>query len=349
MKMRVLGAVVGPALLMSALTAATPTLAEMVTVDVGNGMTVKVDPSKPLNIAFFEPVANTSYVQANIKGAQDAAKKYGASISVFDGKISPTTQGNQVQNALQSKKYQGFVIFPVAGQLLCKAATEDAPKAGILVTVFQNPVCDKATAVGEDQWAPGTVEYVGGAESVDAVIRLLDLVAERNPGEHKLGIFTGDELDSNTARMTKALEGFKVKHPNLQVVDVRRTDYTVPTSMQRAQNMIQSHPDIDIVVTNYSNITRGAVDALQAAGKIGKVKVYDIGGTSWAKKAIENGWIELTVPMYAYSIGYVATENLIKAYQGKSVPRYVPNDGGPVDAPFTIDKTNVAQFQPESD
>ena len=349
MKMRVVSAVVGPALIMSALATATPTLAEIISVDVGNGMTVKVDPSKPLNIAFFEPVANTSYVQANIKGAQDAAKKYGATISIFDGKLSPTTQGNQLQNALQSKKYQGFVLFPVAGPLLCKAATEDAPKAGVLVAVFQNPVCDKAVSVGEDQWAPGTVEYVGGAESVDAVIRLFDLIAERNPGDHKLGILTGGDLDSNTSRMTKALEGFKVKHPNLQVVDVKRTDYTVPTSEQRAQNMIQSHPDIDIIVTNYSNITRGAVDALQQAGKIGKIKVYDIGGTSWSKKAIENGWIELTVPMYGYSIGYVAVQNLVLAYQGKKVPHYVPNDGGPADAPFTIDKSNVAQFQPESD
>jgi ABC-type sugar transport system substrate-binding protein len=119
--------------------------------------------------------------------------------------------------------------------------------------------------------------------------------------------------------------------------------------MQKAQNMAQSHPDIDIIFTDYANITRGTVDALQQMGRLSKVKVYDFGGISWSKEAVQKGWVQFTVPLYAYTVAYVAVENMARAYHGKQVPHYIGNDGGPADAPFIIDRSNVAKFKPESD
>ena len=106
--------------------------AAAVDIDVGDGMKVPVDPNQPLKIAMFMPALNTSYLQANIKGAQDEAAKVGASVSVFDAKFDPMNQLNQMQNAIQTKQYNAFLVFPIAGQVLCKVATEEAPKAGIL-------------------------------------------------------------------------------------------------------------------------------------------------------------------------------------------------------------------------
>jgi hypothetical protein len=45
----------------------------------------------------------------------------------------------------------------------------------------------------------------------------------------------------------------------------------------------------------------------------------------------------------------VAVRNLALAHQGKQVPHYIPNDGGPADAPVIVDKSNVDKFMPESD
>ena len=81
-------------------------------IDVGNGMKVPVNPSQPLKIAMFMPAVNTSYLQANIKGAQDEAAKVGATISVFDAKFDPMNQLNQMQNAIQTKQYNAFLVFP---------------------------------------------------------------------------------------------------------------------------------------------------------------------------------------------------------------------------------------------
>jgi ribose transport system substrate-binding protein len=320
-----------------------------VAVDVGNGMKVMTDPSEPLKIAMFMPALNTSYLQANIKGAQDEAAKVGATISLFDAKFDPMNQLNQMQNAIQTKQYNAFIVFPLAGQVVCKVATEDAPKAGILVSSYHFSVCNTTFEADEKQWAPGTLQYVGGASSYPVFLNYLTEIIKTNPGPQKVGILTGLELADDTLRIKRVIDELKTKFPQFEVVDNQHTDYTIPDAQKHAQNMIQSHPDISIIITTYSNITRAAVNALEQAGKVGNVKIYDFGGTSWSKKAIESGQVVATVPFYAYTATVVTVRNLALAHQGKEVPHYIPNDGGPADAPTIVNKTNVDHFRPESD
>jgi ribose transport system substrate-binding protein len=323
--------------------------AATVNVDVGNDMKVAVDPSQPLKIAMFMPALNTSYLQANIKGAQDEAAKVGATVNIFDAKFDPMNQLNQMQNAIQTKQYNAFLVFPLAGQVICKVATEDAPKAGILVSAYHFSFCNTAFEADDKQWAPGTLQYVGGSSSYPVFLQYLTQIMKTNPGPQKVGILTGLELADDTLRIKRAVEDLKAKFPEFQVVDNQHTDYTIPDAQKRAQNMIQSHPDIGIIITTYSNITRAAVNALEQAGKLGSIKIYDFGGTSWSKKAIETGQVVATVPFYAYTSTVVAVSNLALAHQGKEVPHYIPNDGGPADAPTIVDKSNVDKFNPESD
>jgi ribose transport system substrate-binding protein len=323
--------------------------AATVAVDVGNGMKVMTDPSEPLKIAMFMPALNTSYLQANIKGAQDEAAKVGATISLFDAKFDPMNQLNQMQNAIQTKQYNAFIVFPLAGQVVCKVATEDAPKAGILVSSYHFSVCNTTFEADEKQWAPGTLQYVGGASSYPVFLNYLTEIIKTNPGPQKVGILTGLELADDTLRIKRVIDELKTKFPQFEVVDNQHTDYTIPDAQKHAQNMIQSHPDISIIITTYSNITRAAVNALEQAGDVGNVKIYDFGGTSWSKKAIESGQVVATVPFYAYTATVVTVRNLALAHQGKEVPHYIPNDGGPADAPTIVNKTNVDHFRPESD
>ena len=159
--------------------------AATVAVDVGNGIKVMTDPSEPLKIAMFMPAVNTSYLQANIKGAQDEAAKVGGTISLFDAKFDPMNQLNQMQNAIQTKQYNAFIVFPLAGQVVCKVATEDAPKAGILVSSYHFSVCNTTFEADEKQWAPGTLQYVGGASSYPVFLNYITEIIKTNPGTAK--------------------------------------------------------------------------------------------------------------------------------------------------------------------
>ena len=122
-----------------------------------------------------------------------------------------------------------------------------------------------------------------------------------NPGPQKVGVITGLDLAADTLRMKKALEELRQQYPQFQVVDVQSTDYTIPDAQKDAQNMLQTHPDIGIIVTNWYTITRGSLSAIDQAGKSGKIKLYDFGGTAWSRKAIEAGQVVATVPIYGYT------------------------------------------------
>jgi len=255
-------------------------------IDVGYGIRVPVDPAAKLSIAYFSIGTGNSYLTANIRAAKETAAKGGADIQIFDAKFDPTTQYNQVQNALQSKRYNAFILAAADGSVLCKIATEDAPRAGILVSAIGIQLCGRATKQGEAQWAPGTLNFVGGALSYDTYSAWYDHVVTLNPGPQKVGFLTGPDLVSYTIIMHKILDEMKAKHPEFQVVERLQTDYSVPDSLKKAQNLIQAHPDLTIIMTVYSNLTRGVVGALEQAGKTGTIKVYDAGGTAWAKKAV---------------------------------------------------------------
>lgn len=318
-------------------------------IDVGKGITVPVDPAQPLKLAYFAPSEN-SFLQANLESLRETAAKVGAEIQFFDSGWSATNEYNQIQNAIQSGRFNAFLVQPLDGQLLCKILSEDAPKAGILVSITVVQLCNRGTLSGDQQWAPGTLNFVGGQQSYDSYKLWIDHIVKLNPGKHKIGVLSGPDLVPNAVNMEKALKEAQAANPDFQIVGIWRTDYSPPQGLQKTQNMIQSHPDIDIILVVYSTITRGAVAALKNAGKSpGEIKIYDFGGTIWAKQAIKDGWIELTFPQYARSIIRAAVESLAAAHAGNPGPHFVPRDGVPEKQAGIVDKSNVDAFNPESD
>src|SRR3990172_305008 len=137
-----------------------------VEIDIGGGKTVTLDASEPLSIAYFVVGTSTSYLQANGDAAKAAAAEIGATIDVFDAEFAPEKQLNQVENALQSGKYNAFVFQPVSGPQACDLISKDAPDKGILVSINIAQLCDRGFNEGEELWQPGTLNYVGSTTTL---------------------------------------------------------------------------------------------------------------------------------------------------------------------------------------
>jgi ribose transport system substrate-binding protein len=309
-------------------------------IDVGNGMSVMGGCGK-LKIAYLDAATNNVYLQAGIKGAKDAAKKYGAEVTVFDANWSPTTQYNQTQNAISSGKFDAFIAEMNDGRQSCKILTQDSPKNNVLVSVVNQPLCNRATATGTGLWAPGTLDFVGGTQGREPFRDWIMQIAKQNPGPQKVAVLTGPDLNANTINTDLALKDVQKAYPNFKVVAVVRTDYSVPQGQAKALPLLQANKDLTIVIGNYSDITRGLVSAAQATGLIGKVKIYDSGGNQWAFDAVKKGLITSTRTLQPYTEIYKSVAALAAAWAGKPVPRYQP-----LVTQF-ITKANVDKFKPE--
>jgi ribose transport system substrate-binding protein len=336
----------------SAVNATTDSAGGPVSVNIG---TQTLTVHKPMRIAYFA-IGNTNAYLAAFNNAVSAAVKKipGASLTVFNGQFSAETQFDQLQNALASKKYNAAIIDPDDGNLLCNEVTKAAPASGVAMVVIAAPVCGREGNGVAQQYAPGTLSYVGGNDTWEYFQKFLEYMVKQNPGPQRVLVLTGPALFGVTENLQKALHLVEAVNPDFKVVAEEPTDYSILQGQTQAQAMIQAHPNATILFSDYSDVTHGAVEALQAAGKIGQVKVYDKGASSWVISAIKAGTVVATSPYNPASNATTAVQLLEKAFDGQTVPRSVANDGvplpagaDPVTGMYVIDKSNLGTYTPQ--
>lgn len=309
-------------------------------INVGGGMTIKGGCDK-LKIAYFSAGSNNVYLQAGIKAAKDTAKKAGADMTIFDGSFDAKKQYDQIQNAITSKKFNAFVSEVIDPRQECKILTQTAPKAGIVVSNVNQPLCGKGLAIGAAQYNPGTLTFVGGTQGKQAFHDWFFQVAKENPGPQKVLVLTGPDGSTQTLSTDLAIKNLKTAYPKFKIVAEVRTDYSVAQAFAKTQPVLQAHSDFTILMGNYSDLTRGIAQAVNAAGKNGKYKIYDSGGSSWAFDALKKGQIVSTRVYTPYTEVQKGVQALADAWKGKPVKR--------TQNLFTavVTKANINRYKPE--
>jgi ribose transport system substrate-binding protein len=84
--------------------------------------------------------------------------------------------------------------------------------------------------------------------------------------------------------------------------------------------MLEAHPEIDAVFSANDMMALGAVEAIAAKGKTGKIKVVGYDAVEDAKKAIAEGTIMGSVAQFPSEMGRVAVESADKLLKGQPVP-----------------------------
>jgi ribose transport system substrate-binding protein len=311
-------------------------------IDLGDGKSM-MGGCAPLHIALLMAATNNTHLQSAIKGAKEAADKIGATIDIFDPNWSPSVQYNQTQNVISSGKYNAIVAEMNDGNQACKILSETAREHGVLVSVANEPICDRAAQEGDALWAPGTLNYVGGSQGRGPFRDWIMDIAKENPGKQTVAVVTGPDLNANTINTDLALKDVKAKYPDFDIVAVVRTDYSVVQGNSKTLPLFQAHPDLTILISNYSDMTRGAVQAAKQAGVLanGKLKIYDSGGNVWSFGAVKDGQIDSTRTLLPYTEMYESVMALNDAWQGKTVPRVTP-----LEVHF-ITKDTVEKFTPQ--
>jgi ribose transport system substrate-binding protein len=299
-----------------------------------------------LKIAFFSSATNNTYLQSGIDGVERAADEIGASVDVFDGKFDAQVQFDQIQSALTSGKYNAFVVEANDGNLLCDILTQDAPQEGILVSAMNQPLCGRATNAGDELWEPGTVTFVGG-QTLDVYQAWVESIMSENPDGGQVAVISGPDLGANTINLNEALKAME-EDSSFEIVANRKTDYSTPQGFDAAQTILQANKDLDIIISNYSGMTQGVVEAVKAANRLGEVKVYDMGGDKWAINAVERGDLAQSVIFLPELEGYLSVKTIGDFVAGEDVAKFInltESDTLP-GTPF-VSKDNVDEFSPE--
>lgn len=278
------------------------------------------DVKSGLRLAFFSVGGNNTYLKAGIKGAQEAAAKYGASIKVFNGEFDGAKQLNQVMGAITSGNFDGFVLEANNPQQLCSAAKATID-AGIELAVTNVPVCEAPY----DEPYPGTVAFVGN-QSPEIYIQWITEGFKSGPGG-QFATLVGPAVHGNTLRNREVLDELKPQNSKWKEVAFEATEYQASVALTKTENILNKFPDIKVIFSSYGGHTPGIISAVKAAGLEDQVKIFDLGGDTVMFDALKKGTIESSLVYLPYEEQYRGVQAVVAKLSGLDELDGVPSTG----------------------
>jgi ABC-type sugar transport system substrate-binding protein len=300
-------------------------------------------PAKAYRIAYLAECISNPYCEARLKGIQAAARKYGFEFKTFDANFNPQTQLRQVQDAV-AQGFDGYVFAPTAAAAGCTMWKSFLKPTGKPVVTLDIPMCKDA------DYTPGVAATVTMVRQpfFDAHVDNAFRSCTTKCKVAAIGGFTGSDLFTVWER---AIAQGKAKFPNVQVVSDQPGNFDPRVALQVIGDTLRAHPDLDVVISPWDDMTRGAEQAIVAAGKQpGKdVRIYSTGATKIGVQRVKQGaWNETTI-FLPFEESYYAAVALIMALDGKPVNGYVNE----ADMPAVTDlgslyvtKHNAGRFRP---
>jgi ribose transport system substrate-binding protein len=291
-----------------------------------------------INIAAFYSPTNNAYVDAFNRTAVSVSKQLGAKLTVF-GSNDVSTQIQQIQSASASGRYNAWIIAATDPNQECHLILNQAKKIPVLI--INQGLC------GHDTYIAGTVAFVGG-QTKAVYKQYFDYIAKDNPGGGNAVLLTGPNLNYNTINAVAGFKAMVAAHPSIKVVADQQLDYTSATAYDATTSLLRAHPDTSILITNYSDMTVGAVRAIAQLGMTSKVRVYDLGSSKAALADVASGGIRMSYPLLPVEEMSTAIKVMAQYWQGKKVshvyldPSELKKFPG---SPF-ITKANAGDFSP---
>ncbi|MGH7989344.1 MAG: substrate-binding domain-containing protein [Limisphaerales bacterium] len=208
-------------------------------------------------------------------------------------------------------------------------------------TEFLNKIASQTLLICTDSDAPASkrVCYIG-TDNIQSGVEVGKLIKQALPNGGNIMLFVGHADAQNAveryAGIKKALEG-----SNIHILGIR-TDDTDPVRAQKnAEDTLVKYPDIACLVGLWNYNGPAILNAVRAAGKIGKVKIVCFDAEEDTIAGIASGGIFGTVVQNPYEFGKEAIIRMDKYLHGDksqlSGKIYIPTRA--------ITKDNVAEFE----
>jgi ABC-type sugar transport system substrate-binding protein len=299
-------------------------------------------PTKTYRIAYLTECISNPYCATRLKGIEAAAKKYGFEFKVFDANFSPQTQLQHVQDAV-AQGFDGYLLAPTAAGPGCSMWQRFLRPAGRPVVTLDVPMCNDADYT---RGVAATVTMVRQA-FFDAHVDNAFKTCTKPCNVAALGGFTGSDLFTIWER---AIRRGAAKYPNVHVVSDQPGNYDPRVALRLIGDVLRAHPDLDMVISSWDDMTRGAEQAIRAVGKQpGKdVRIYTTGATKDAVSKVKAGVYNETSIFLPYEESYYAAVALMMALEGKPVNGYVSEAELPAVTrlgSIFVTKKNAAKFR----
>lgn len=306
---------------------------------------------KEVRLAAFLLASANSYAQANLAGIEAAAEEAGnVTVKAFDGKFDGATQLGQIQDAVASGQYDALVVFPNDGAAVAPGA-EEAGAEGIPVVAAYAPIGpDIETGEPQVDGVIGTVWHENRPNGEELGRLTVDACAKEHADADPCRvayISGGNAIAFEKAKLEEFERVIGEADQAIELVAQQEGGFLVDPSRTATENILQANPELDVITTSGDQMTMGAEQAVQDAGREGEITLIGDGASTEAVEKIKAGdWFGSPV-FLAEDEGKLAAQMAIDAVRGTDPAETVVDvvATSPIGASFTQETTE--DFTPQ--
>ncbi|SDI46277.1 simple sugar transport system substrate-binding protein [Arthrobacter cupressi] len=272
--------------------------------------------SDKITMGFAQVGAESGWRTANTKSVQESAKKAGVELKFSDAQQKQENQIKAIRSYIQQKV--DVIAFSPVVESGWDTVLKEAKNAKIPVILTDRAVdsADKSlykTFLGSDFVEEGKKAgewLVADSKSATDTVNIVEI-------QGTTGSAPANDRKEGFAEAIKS-------DPKLKVIASQSGDFTRSGGKQVMEAFLKNNADIDVVFAHNDDEGLGAIEAIEAAGKVpGKdIKIITIDAVKDGMTALSNGKINFIVecsPM----LGDQLMELAKKVVAGESVPERV--------------------------
>ncbi len=290
--------------------------------------------AKTLTIAFVPKALNSPFWAEMQQAAEREAAAQGVRlVSLAADRETDVERQYQIIENLIHQKVDAILLAPAGSKELVPAIRK-ANDAGIPILILDTRIDEAAaqsmgakvlTFIGSDN-------FEGGAVAGRYLARMLG-------GKGNVAIIEGisghETADRRRLGFLKGVEG----HPGIRVVASQTADWERARAYTVAENLLQAHPDLDAIFAANDEMALGALEAVAAARRLGRVGVVGFDAIPDALANIGSGRLLGSVAQFPGEMGRLGVRHAVALLRdGTTPPREI------LTRVEMIDRLNVASF-----
>ncbi|CRM71524.1 D-ribose-binding periplasmic protein precursor [Pseudomonas sp. 31 R 17] len=269
--------------------------------------------AKPKVGLVMKSLANEFFVTMQ-EGAKDYQKSHAADFDMITNGIKNETDTSaqiDIVNQMILAKVNAIVIAPADSKALV-TVLKKASDAGIKVVNIDNRL-DPDVLKSKKLDIP----FVGPDNRKGSKL-VGDYLAKQLAAGDKVGIIEGVPTTTNAQQRTA---GFKdaMDAAGMKIVSTQSGNWEIDQGQKVASAMLSEYPDLKALLAGNDNMALGAVSAVRAAGKAGKVLVVGYDNIEAIKPMLRDGRVLATADQAAAQQAVFGIQNALKLVKGEKV------------------------------
>lgn len=239
-------------------------------------------------LSFITNVSADFWVYAEA-GTRAAEREFGDIEVIFRSGDGTTTKQKQIVDDLLAAGVKGIAISPTSATNQIRMINDWVTDAHVICVDSDSPDSNRITYLGTDNVAAGR--------------QLGELAKEALPNGGKVMVFVGIKDQQNAI---ERFQGFKeaIAGSGIEVIDLRTDGADAAKARANAEDTLTAHPDIAALVGLWAYNAPACLEAVRAAGLIGKVQILSFDEAPKTLVAIDAGEIYGTIVQDPYTFGY---------------------------------------------